>query len=50
MTERIANAVCSCMPCTERDLRFVEAYGKSNPGLLGSRTFIMIGRHHDGDH
>jgi transposase-like protein len=27
MTERIANAVCCCMPCTERDLRAAEAYG-----------------------
>jgi hypothetical protein len=27
MTERIANAVCCCMPCTERDLRVAEAYG-----------------------
>ncbi len=27
MTERIANAVCWCMPCTERDLRVAEAYG-----------------------
>jgi hypothetical protein len=27
MTERIANAVCCCMPCTERDLRLAEAYG-----------------------
>ena len=27
MTERIANAVCCCMPCTERDLREAEAYG-----------------------
>jgi len=24
MTERIANAVCCCMPCTERDLRVAE--------------------------
>jgi hypothetical protein len=27
MTERIANAVCCCMPCTERDLRVAEFYG-----------------------
>ena len=27
MTERIANAVCCCIPCTERDLRIEEAYG-----------------------
>ena len=27
MTERIANAVCCCMPRTERDLRVAEAYG-----------------------
>jgi transposase-like protein len=27
MTERIANAVCCCMPCTERVLRVAEAYG-----------------------
>jgi len=27
LTERIANAVCCCMPCTERDLRVAEAYG-----------------------
>ena len=27
MTERIANAVCCCMPCTERDLRIAEACG-----------------------
>jgi len=27
MTERIANAVCCCMPCTERNLRVAEAYG-----------------------
>jgi len=27
MTERIANAVCCCIPCTERDLRVAEAYG-----------------------
>ena len=27
MTERIANAVCCCRPCTERDLRVAEAYG-----------------------
>jgi hypothetical protein len=27
MTERIANAVCCCMPFTERDLRVAEAYG-----------------------
>jgi len=27
MTERIANAVCCCMPSTERDLRVAEAYG-----------------------
>ena len=26
MTERIANAVCCCTPCTERDLRLAEAY------------------------
>jgi hypothetical protein len=26
MTERIANAVCCCMPLTERDLRVAEAY------------------------
>jgi hypothetical protein len=26
MTERIANAVCCCMPCTERDLRVAEFY------------------------
>lgn len=25
--ERIANAVCCCLPCTERDLRVAEAYG-----------------------
>ena len=27
MTERIANAVCCCMPRTERDLRIAESYG-----------------------
>jgi transposase-like protein len=27
MTERIAHAVCRCMPRTERDLRVAEAYG-----------------------
>ena len=27
MTERIANAVTCCIPCTERDLRVAEAYG-----------------------
>ena len=27
MSERIANAVCCCMPCTERDLWVAEAYG-----------------------
>jgi hypothetical protein len=27
MTERIATAVCCCMPCTERALRATEAYG-----------------------
>jgi len=27
MSERIANAVCCCMPCTERDLRVAELYG-----------------------
>jgi len=27
MTGRIANAVCCCMPCTERDLRIAEFYG-----------------------
>lgn len=27
MAERIVNAVCCCMPCTERDLRVAEAYG-----------------------
>jgi hypothetical protein len=27
ITERIANAVCCCMPCTERDLRVAESYG-----------------------
>ena len=27
MTERIANAVCCCMPLTERDLRVAEVYG-----------------------
>jgi transposase-like protein len=27
MTERIAHAVCRCMPCTERDLRVAELYG-----------------------
>ena len=27
MTARIANAVCCCMPCTERSLRVAEAYG-----------------------
>jgi hypothetical protein len=27
MTERIANAVCCCMPLAERDLRVAEAYG-----------------------
>ena len=27
MTEKIANAVCCCMPCTERDLRVAEFYG-----------------------
>jgi len=26
MAERIANAVCCCMPCSERNLRVVEAY------------------------
>jgi hypothetical protein len=25
--ERIANAVCCCMPLTERDLRVAEVYG-----------------------
>ena len=27
MTDRIANAICCCMPCTESDLRVAEAYG-----------------------
>jgi hypothetical protein len=27
MTERIANGVCCCMPCTERDLRVADTYG-----------------------
>ena len=27
MTERIANAVCCCMPLTERNPRVAEAYG-----------------------
>ena len=27
MTERIANAFCCCMPCTEGDLRLAEDYG-----------------------
>ncbi len=27
ITKRIANAVCLCMPCTERDPRVAEAYG-----------------------
>jgi hypothetical protein len=27
MSERIANAVCCCMPLTERDLRVAEVYG-----------------------
>jgi len=27
MTDRIANAVCCCIPCTERDLRVAEACG-----------------------
>jgi len=27
MTERIANAVCCCMPCSARDLRIAEVYG-----------------------
>ncbi|MCP9874611.1 hypothetical protein KBY92_13780 [Synechococcus sp. Cruz CV-v-12] len=27
MTERIANAACCCMPCTEHNLKFAEAYG-----------------------
>ena len=27
MTDRIADAVCCCMPCTERDLRVAEVYG-----------------------
>ena len=27
MTERIANAVCCCKPCSERNLRVAEAYG-----------------------
>ena len=27
MTGRIANAVCCCIPCTERDLRVAESYG-----------------------
>ena len=27
MTERIANAVCCCKPCTERNLRVAEGYG-----------------------
>ena len=26
-TERIVNAVCCCMPVTERDLRVAEVYG-----------------------
>jgi len=26
MTQRIANAICCCMPCTERDLWLAEAY------------------------
>jgi len=29
VNERIANAVCCCMPCIERDLRLAEAYGSS---------------------
>lgn len=27
MTDRIADAVYCCMPCTERDIRVAEAYG-----------------------
>jgi hypothetical protein len=27
MTERTANAVCCCMPLTERDLKVAEVYG-----------------------
>jgi hypothetical protein len=27
MTDRIGDAVCCCMPCTERDLRVAEVYG-----------------------
>jgi transposase-like protein len=27
MTDRIADSVCCCMPCTERDLRVAEVYG-----------------------
>jgi hypothetical protein len=27
MTDRIADAVCCCMPCTEHDLRIAEVYG-----------------------
>ena len=27
ITERIANAVCCCKPCTERNLRVAEVYG-----------------------
>ena len=27
MSERIADAVCCCMPCTERDLRVADVYG-----------------------
>jgi hypothetical protein len=32
---RIANAVCCCTPCTERDLRLAESYGQS------STRFVM---------
>jgi len=34
MTERIANAVCCCMPCTERDLRVAEACGSSSQLMI----------------
>jgi hypothetical protein len=30
MTERIANALCGSIPCTELDLRVAEAYGSSS--------------------
>ena len=37
-TERIANAICSCGPCHERDLRVAELYGQSSREIDCSKT------------